>query len=332
MSSTQKSSLIANRRTVLKTAALAATALATPTVMTRAAFGKADMLGATAPAFQRFKLGAYEVTVIADGQAVREGPHPLFGPNQPAEDVAALMKENNLPETQVALPFTPVIVNTGEELVLFDTGNGAARRAGGVGKLRAAMQLAGYTPEQIDVVVITHMHPDHIGGMMEGDTPAFPNARYVIGETEYNFWTDTARATGPTEGLHKLAMSNVAPFAEKATFIGDGASAVSGVTAVSSFGHTPGHLCYMIESEGKSLMVTGDIANHFVIAFQKPDWGFGFDADKDAASATRRRILGQLASDRVPFIGYHMPFPAVGYVEPMGDAFRYVAESYQLDL
>lgn len=332
MTNLLKPKLIANRRSVLKTAALTATALAAPMIMTRAAFGKAEMLGGSAPTFQRFKLGSYEVTVIHDGQAVREGPHPLFGPNQSADDVAALMQQNALPEKKVALPFTPVIVNTGSELVLFDTGNGAARRAGGVGKLRAVMQQAGYTPEQVDVVVITHMHPDHIGGMMEGETPAFPNARYVIGETEYNFWTDTARATGPTEGLHKLAMSNVAPFAEKMTFLKDGATAVAGVSAVATPGHTPGHMSYRVDSDGKSLMITGDIANHFVIAFQKPDWGFGFDADKAAASATRRKVLGQLASEKMPFIGYHMPFPAIGYVEPMGDAFRYVAESYQLDL
>ncbi|MEL6946763.1 MAG: MBL fold metallo-hydrolase [Pseudomonadota bacterium] len=329
MSSTK---LITSRRGLLTGAAVAATALATPLIMTRAAFGKAPMLGATDPTHHRFKLGAFEITVINDGQAVREGPHPLFGANQPASDVADLMSANNLSSKQVALPFTPVLVNTGAELVLFDTGNGAGARAGGRGKLRAAMATAGYTPEQVDVVVITHMHPDHIGGMKEGDAAAFPNARYVIGETEYNFWTDTARATGPTEGLHKMAMGLVAPFADKATFIKDEGTVVSGITGVATHGHTPGHMGFLIESDGKQLMITGDIANHFVIAFQKPDWGFGFDADKAKAAETRRAVLGRLASERMPFVGYHMPFPALGYVEPMGGAFRYVAESYQFDL
>lgn len=320
------------RRTALKSLALGAAVLSTPMIMTRAAHGKADFLGASVADFHRFKLGGFELTVLNDGIMLADGPHPLFGGKQPADTVAELMRQNNLSTEKVALPFSPVILNTGGELVLFDTGNGEGRRGGGVGRLRAAIQTAGYTPEQIDIVVITHMHPDHIGGMMEGGAPAFPNARYAIGEAEYAFWTDDARASGPTEGLYKMGQSQVVPFAEKMTFLKDGADVVSGVTAMGAFGHTPGHLGYRIESEGRQLVLTGDVANHYVIGFQKPDWGFGFDADKSLASATRRRVLGMLAADRLPFVGYHMPFPSIGYVEPMNGAFRYVAESYQFDL
>ena len=310
----------------------AAFALSAPMLMTRAAHGKAAMLGATENTHHRFKLGVYEVTVINDGMSVREGPHPLFGPKQSAEDVAALMTANNLSSKQVALPFTPVIINTGNEVILFDTGNGEGRRAGGVGRLYVSLAAAGFTADQIDVVVITHMHPDHIGGMMEGGKPAFPNARYFVGETEYDFWTHNDRASGGTEGLHKLAMANVAPLAEKTTFIKGGDNVIGGLTAIDTSGHTPGHLSYLIESNGKNLMVTGDVANHYVIGFQRPDWGFGFDADKEQAAKTRRKLLDMLATDAIPMVGYHMPFPAVGYVEPMNDAYRYVAESYQFDL
>ena len=320
------------RRNALKSFALSAAALTTPMIMTRAAHGKADFLGASVADFHRFKLGGFELTVLNDGLMVRDGPHPLFGAKQSAETVAELMQQNNLPAGKVALPFSPVILNTGKELVLFDTGNGEGRRGGGVGRLRAAMQTAGYSPEQIDIVAITHMHPDHIGGLMEGGAPAFPNARYVIGEAEYMFWTDDARASGPTEGLYKMGQSLVVPLAEKITFLKDGADVVSGVTAMEAFGHTPGHLGYRIESEGRQLVLTGDVANHYVIGFQRPDWGFGFDADKALAAATRRRVLSVLAAEKIPFVGYHMPFPSVGYVEPMNDAFRYVAESYQFDL
>ncbi len=320
------------RRTALKSLAFGAAVLSTPMIMNRAAHGKADFLGASVTDFHRFKLGGFELTVLNDGIMVTDGPHPLFGGKQPSESVAELMRQNNLSTEKVALPFSPVILNTGTELVLFDTGNGESRRGGGVGRLGDAMQTAGYTPEQIDVVVITHMHPDHIGGLMEGGAPAFPNARYVIGEAEYAFWTDDARASGPTEGLYKMGQSLVVPLAEKMTFLKDGTDVVSGVAALEAFGHTPGHLGYRIESEGRQLVLTGDVANHYVIGFQKPDWGFGFDADKALASATRRSVLGMLAADRLPFVGYHMPFPSVGYVEPINDAFRYVAESYQFDL
>lgn len=94
----------------------------------------------------------------------------------------------------------------------------------------------------------------------------------------------------------------------------------------------PGHLGDRIDSEGRQLVLTGDMANHYVMGFQRPDWGFGFDVDKGLAAAIRRRVLAMLAAERLPFVGYHMPFPSIGYVEPMGDAFRNVAESDQFDL
>jgi glyoxylase-like metal-dependent hydrolase (beta-lactamase superfamily II) len=114
------------------------------------------------------------------------------------------------------------------------------------------------------------------------------------------------------------------------SFLDDGGAVASGVTAVASHGHTPGHMGYMLESGGQQIMLTADLANHYVWSFARPDWAFSFDADADAAAASRRRILGMLAADRVPMIGYHMPFPAAGFVEPRGDGFRYVPVSYQM--
>jgi glyoxylase-like metal-dependent hydrolase (beta-lactamase superfamily II) len=101
---------------------------------------------------------------------------------------------------------------------------------------------------------------------------------------------------------------------------------------MAAFGHSPGHMVYMIESNGQRLAITADTANHYVWSLQKPDWEVKFDMDKAAAAAARKQVFGMLAADRVPFIGYHMPFPALGYVEPMGDGFRYVPASYQMML
>ena len=107
---------------------------------------------------------------------------------------------------------------------------------------------------------------------------------------------------------------------------------VSGIEAIDSRGHTPGHTCYHIESEGARLMVTGDVCNHYVVSMQRPDWHVRFDMDKEGAVAARKKILGMIAADRIPFVGYHMPYPAVGYAEVLGDGFRYVPASYQLNL
>ena len=120
------------------------------------------------------------------------------------------------------------------------------------------------------------------------------------------------------------------PLAEKMTFLEDGGAAASGLTAMAAFGHTPGHMGYMVESEGKQLLLGADFANHYVWSLSYPDWEVKFDQDKAAAAATRKTLLDMLAADGVPFVGYHMPWPAFGYVEKADSAYRYVPHSYQL--
>ena len=320
-----------SRRSALIGALGAGAALAATGLPGRPALAAAPMLGLAKPTVYRFKLGGYEVTTILDGAIQLDGPHPIFGADQKAEDVQKLAVENFLPPSRMAISFSPVLVNTGRELILFDAGNGAARRPN-AGALRATLAEAGYSPEQIDVVVLTHFHPDHIGGLMEDGKPAYPNARYVTGQAEYDFWTPAERASGPTENVHKLVQSHIVPIAEKTTFLKGGQSVASGVTAVESFGHTPGHMAYHIESYGKRLMVTAYLANHYVVSLQRPDWHVRFDMDKQKAADARKSVFGMIAADKIAFTGYHMPFPNVGYVEPMGSGFRYVAAGYQMDL
>jgi glyoxylase-like metal-dependent hydrolase (beta-lactamase superfamily II) len=280
------------------------------------ALAKAEAQGVSVPLHNRFKLGAFEVTTLLAGTRTGDKPQETFGTNASPEDFAALSAANFLPTDKSQNFFTPTLVNTGAELVLFDTGLSAD------GTL-AALTAAGLTPDQIDVVVITHMHGDHIGGLMgaDGTTPTFANARYVTGSAEHNHWS----AAG-NEGFDK----NVKPLNDKFTFLEDGGSPVGGITAMAAFGHSPGHMVYMVESNGQRLAITADTANHYVWSLQKPDWEVRFDADKAAAAATRKQVFGMIAADRIPFIGYHMPFPALGFVEPMGDGFRYVPASYQL--
>lgn len=280
--------------------------------------GRAAMQGAGFAPFHRFKLGTFEVTSLLAGTRAGDKPQETFGTNASPEDFAALSAANFIPADRTQNFFTPVVVNTGAEVVLFDTGLAAE------GTL-AAMSAAGFTPDQVDVVVLTHMHGDHIGGLMgaDGTTPTFANARYVTGAAEHNHWS----AAG-NEGFDKM----VKPLNDRMTFLDNNGSVASGITGIDAFGHTPGHMAYSVESEGQRLMIAADVANHYVWSLQRPDWEVRFDADKAQAAATRRQVFGQIAADRIPFIGYHMPFPGVGYVEAMGDGFRYVPASYQLML
>ncbi|MGF1447679.1 MAG: MBL fold metallo-hydrolase [Pikeienuella sp.] len=316
-----------SRRSVLAgTAALGAAALP------GAGFAEAPMLGVTQPTHTRFKIGAFEVTTILDGAVALPGPHPIFGENVTAEEAAALAAENFLPADRMETPFTVTIVNTGNEVILFDTGNGGdTGRRPAAGQLLARLEAAGFSAEQIDHVVITHFHGDHIGGLTEGGAPAFPNAQVILGAKEFDFWSnEDLLFDDAMSSRAQLVQDKVVPFAEAARMIAPGDAVVSGIEAVDAWGHTPGHHAFHIESEGERLMIIADTANHYVMSLQRPDWHIRFDMDKEGAVTARKQVLGLIAADKIPFVGYHMPAPAVGYLEPHGAGFRYVAASYQL--
>ncbi len=284
------------------------------------------------PGFKRFKFGDFEITTFLDGLRPGDGPYPTFGANQSQEKMGELMRANFLPETKFVNGFTPILVNTGSELVLFDTGFGADGRQNGFGQLEANMKAAGYTPDEVNVVVITHMHGDHINGLINGGAPAFPAARYVAGEIEYDYWTDPARTGTPAENGAKAVSTKVKPLAEKTTFIKAGDAVVPGITSEAAYGHTPGHLIFHVESAGKHLVITADTANHYVASLQRPDWEVAYDTDKAMGAATRKKVFDMIAADRLPFIGYHMPFPSVGFVEKQETGYRFVPVTYQFDV
>lgn len=323
-----------SRRTAMGVAGLAAAAGAAPFALTgRASADENAVTGAlpNRPFFNEGQLGGFKLMTVFDGYVQLDGPHPIFGADQPAETVEDLAQQRFLPPKKMEIGFTPTIVDTGSERILFDTGNPDSRRPT-AGLLAERMALAGIDPSSIDVVVITHFHPDHIGGLRQGNEATFPNARYVTGQAEYDFWTAEERLTGPTENTAKLVQDKVVPLADKFTFIAPGDDVASGITAIEAFGHTPGHLAFNIESEGARLVITADTANHYVVSLQRPEWEVRFDMDKAKAAETRKELFGMIAADRVPFIGYHMPFPSIGYVETVGGNYRWVPASYQLTI
>ena len=280
---------------------------------TRPARAGAAMLGPSIAPWHRFTLGEFEVTTLLSGTSPRPDPHGIFGLNVSEERFREVSEAAMLPTDVAQFFFTPTVVNTGAELILFDTGLNP-------GGITAALEAAGYTPEQVDTVVITHMHGDHIGGMQEGGNLTFANARYVTGAVEHNWWSQAN-----DDGFN----TNVAPFNDRFSFLDPGQDVATGITALDAKGHTPGHMAFRIESAGKGLVLIADAANHPVWSLAHPDWEVSFDANKQDAAATRRNLLGMIAGERLPMIGYHMPFPAVGYVESSGSGFRYEAAGYR---
>ncbi len=302
------------RRQALTTGAAVPLALAGTT---HTSFAEGHAMGPSrGSVHQRFTLGDFEVTTLLAGTTPRDNPQGIFGMNVSAEEFAAVSAQNFIPSDMAQFFFTPTVVKAGDNTILFDTGLNA-------GGITSALSEAGYEAADITHVVLTHMHGDHIGGLMNAGAPTFANAVYVTGAVEHNHWSAADNAS---------FKGNVAPLNEKMRFLSGGDAVAPGIEAVEAFGHTPGHMAYRVESNGAALMLIADLANHPIWSLERPDWEVRFDADKAAAAASRRKVLGMVADARIPMIGYHMPFPGIGYVETRGDGFRYVPHSYQLVL
>lgn len=292
--------------------------LACPAVLRPAAAQTAPQMPETpaiAP-YRRMKLGDFTVTTLLAGTRPMEAPHQTFGLDASEEDFAALSEAAFIPADKSLNFFTPTLVETGTEVILFDTGLSAEG-------IRAALAAAGHSPDEITRVVLTHMHGDHIGGLSDEAGPTFARASYVTGQAEFDHW-----AKSGNEGFE----AKVRPLAANMRFLADGEAVAPGIEAILAPGHTPGHMGFALESAGRGLILTADTANHYVWSLRRPDWQVKFDADKAQAAATRRKLLGRIAGDRLPFIGYHMPFPGVGYLEARDEGFHFHPASYQLDL
>lgn len=280
---------------------------------------------AAIPPFQR-KLGMLEVSVVSDGVLML--PQSFALPNNKPEEIASLLKANGQPGELPSPQTNVTLVKTGNELVLIDAGSGPNFQPT-AGKLMENLESAGIAADKITKVVFTHAHADHFWGAIDDfdDGPRFPNANYVISSTEWDFWSDPKTADTAPDWLKGMAIGTARMLKKLESKIERkkaGDTVAPGLTYVDSSGHTPGHMCVMLESGKERLLVGGDVFNNGVVSFARPDWAVGADFDRDKGAATRKRMLGMLASEKIPLIAFHVAWPGHGMVEASGNAFRFV--------
>jgi glyoxylase-like metal-dependent hydrolase (beta-lactamase superfamily II) len=297
------------------------------------ALAKAPMLGTQAPYFYRFKLGNAEATVVSDGVLPLGDPSGAFL-GLTKEEIARQLSSNFLPLDNAVLEQNALVVNTGSHLVLFDTGMGSRKDFGPTtGKLLNSLKQAGIDPKDIDAVVMSHGHIDHLGGNVGDDGKSnFPNAQFYIQQSDLEFWTDEKLAGGPLKAFLEQAKKNLLPVRDRIVFIKDGQEFLPGITAIGAPGHTVGHTVFNIASAGKSMVYIGDLTHHPVLLMEKPLTEFAYDTDPKQSAQTRVKLLNRFASEKTPIVAYHFAWPGYGHVAKQGDGFRYYPEPMNMSL
>jgi glyoxylase-like metal-dependent hydrolase (beta-lactamase superfamily II) len=296
---------------------------------------KAPMRHTQAPAFYRFKIGSFEATVVSDGPLNLGEPKAETFPGLSKEELDKALDDNFLPQDRLLVEQNALIVNTGNKLVLFDTGLGSAKMFGDkTGRLLATLKNAGIHPNAIDAVVLTHAHPDHCWALMTAKgTRNFPAAQIYLTHADLDFWTDEAKGTNDMmKSIVAGTRKQLLPNRDRIVFVKDGQEILPGIQAVATPGHTVGHTSYMISSQGKTVCNIGDVVHHYLVSTEKPRVEFAFDTDGKQAVATRLRTLDMLAAQKIPVLAYHFPWPGVGHVAKQSDAYRYIPEPMQVVL
>jgi glyoxylase-like metal-dependent hydrolase (beta-lactamase superfamily II) len=296
-----------------------------------ASFGlaAAPLAKAPAPGYFRMMLGDFEVTALSDGTVDLPVDKLLTGTT--AAKTNALLAKSFL-KAPVETSFNAYLINTGTKLVLIDTG-AAGLFGPTLGRLKANLQAAGYQPEQVDEVYITHMHPDHVGGLMDGDKLAFANATVRAERKDADFWLSQAnldKAPADSKGFFQGAMASLNPYVKANRFSAfDGnTELVPGVKAVAAPGHTAGHSFYVVESKGQKLTLWGDVVHVGAVQFEQPSVTIQFDTDPRAAEMERKRAFADAAKNGYLVAASHLAFPGIGHVRANGKGYTWVPLNY----
>jgi len=274
----------------------------------------------------RFQVGTVNCTVLSDGYY--SYPARWFFCNADPDALTHALEDRHLPSDEVVSPYTCLLIETGRHVVLVDTGAGDVSSTSGA--IQARLDMAGVRPKDVDTVITTHAHPDHIGGAIDlCGRPAFPNARYVFSEIEWEFWT-AARSDlralrvpeAAKESLQSMARRCLGALRHQIEAIPAETEIVPGVFAIPAPGHTPGHLAVLIESEGQRLLNLGDAAVH-PLHLEQPGWQNGFDLLAERALDTRRELMERAIAGDMHVMAFHFPFPSVGRVEKHHSGWRW---------
>lgn len=282
--------------------------------------------------FYRYKVGDAEVTVVSDGSTT----FPLgdsFVLNVKKDEVNAALEKAFRPRDKMTINFGPLVINTGGKLVVVDTGNGPAAFAaskGANGQFASNMAAAGIDPKNVDIVVISHFHGDHVNGLLTADNqPAFPNAEVLVPAVEWKFWMDDgemSRASG--ERMTGLFKNNRRVFEaglkKKVTPYEWGKEVAPGMLAVETIGHTPGHTSYVLSSGSDKVFIQSDVTNDPDLFARNPGWHLMFDQDPAQAETTRRKIYDMVVAERMRVQGFHYPFPGLANLEKDGTGYRWI--------
>jgi len=282
-------------------------------------------MGGQAPGWFRFSLGELRITIVSDGNLLL--PASVMAINAPEGELAAFLQAHKQSSETNYAHTNHVIIENGSETVLVDVGSGS-RFQPSSGRLMGNLAKAGIDADAITHVALTHAHPDHVWGLRDDfDELVLPDASYFIGRAEYENWHAPGLVDRVDDTLQQFVVGaiNSLEVAEPAlTLVEDGHSVIDGVTMIDTAGHTKGHMGIMVESGGNKLLVLGDAAANAFVSFERPDWVQQIDEDPEAVVATRRRLFDWADAEGIALAGYHLPFPGVGHVMKIDDAYRFI--------
>ena len=312
---------VLTRRAMLGGAAAIAAANTLPTNEARAA---APMLGKQGPSFYRYKIGDFEVTALSEG-SVRNANVKNMAVNKELPDIEKALGAAYLPTDAVTNQFTILVVNTGKNLVLIDSGfgdNGAPT----VGNLASNLTAAGIDPKTVDTILVSHFHGDHISGIRaKAGAANFPNAEIMVPAGEWKHWNDPGEESKAPQ-VWKGGFANVKrvfdPIAKDVKQFEHGKELVPGISSVDARGHSPGHTAFVVASGNGKLLVTSDTVNHQILV-RNPDWALWADMDPAMAASARKRLLDMAAADRMQIAAYHLPFPSTGFISKQGSGYEF---------
>ena len=325
-----------SRRDLLAGAAAIGAASALSPLGAPSANAAAPAAGAQAAGFYRYKVGAIECTSINDG--ARSFPMPDKWVTNVSKDAAlAAAEAAYMPKGMVTVPFNPQLINTGGKLVLIDTGNGISTlepTKGAVGRTLQNLAAAGVDPKSIDIVIISHLHPDHLNGIRAADNSmAFPNAEIMVPAVDWAFWMNEENAAkAQSNEMMKNYFANVkktcSGIESKVTRYDWGKEVAPGITSIAAPGHTPGHTAFAVASGGSKVLIQSDVTNIPEFFLRNPDWHVAYDTDPDLAQQTRHKFYDMAAAEKATVVGFHFPFPSIGHVEKDGAGYRLIPASF----